>query len=48
MEFTTDDVVGFLDDSSYINSTDDDLGIELEELDSVYFHGGSNHGNKIK
>ena len=48
MEFITDDVVCFLDDSSYINTSDDDLGIELEDLDSVYFYGGSNHGNKIK
>ena len=43
MAFTTEDVVGLLDDG--VNSSDDDLGIELDELDSPYFSGNYTHGN---
>ena len=43
MAFTTEDVVGLLDDGcSYVNSSDDDLGIELDEL---YFSANYTHGN---
>ena len=40
MAFTTEDVVGLLDDD--VNSSDDDLGIELDEL---YFSANYTHGN---
>ena len=44
MAFTTEDVIGLLE---VVDSSDDDLGIELEELDSPYYNTHSTHGNGI-
>ena len=44
MAYTAEDVVGLLnDDGSYIDSSDDDLGFEIDECDSLYFHAESSH-----
>ena len=44
MAYTAEDVVGLLDaDGSYIDSSDDDLGFEIDEYDSPNFHAESSH-----
>ena len=44
MAYTAEDVVGLLDaDGSYIDSSDDDLGFEIDEYDHAYFHTETAH-----
>ena len=44
MAYTAEDVVGLLDaDVSYVDSSDDDLGFEIEEYDTPYTHAESTH-----
>lgn len=39
MAYTAEDVVALLDaDGSYIDSSDDDLGFDIEEHENPYFH----------
>ena len=46
MAYSTEDVVDLLDgDISYVDSSDDDLGFEIDEDNSPYFHPQSIHGN---
>ena len=45
MAYTANDVAGLLEgDSSFVDSSDDDLGFEIEEHDNSYFHAASIHG----
>ena len=48
MTYTAEDVVGFLDgDSSFIDSSDDDLEFEIDEIDdydNTHFHAQSQQG----
>ena len=44
MAYTADDVVGLLDaDGSYIDSSDDDLGFEIDENDYAHIHTETAH-----
>ena len=44
MAYTAEDVVGLLGDSRFADSSDDDLGFEIEEYDNPYFHAASING----
>ena len=44
MAYTTEDVMGLLDvDGSYIDSSDDDLGFEIDENDYAHIHTETAH-----
>ena len=49
MAYTAEDVVGLLDaDGSYIDSSDDDLGFEVDDYDIPHFSGDTWQGRTRK